>query len=176
MPNTGPTPPLIDLLPEPPGALVGSARAPASSSSPSILIVDDDDELRDALADLLGGLYQLTFARDGAEAMAALCRKEFDLSILDLSLPVVGGFGLAKAIQSSSGLPPSAVMMLSGHAAPELKVRALALGAADYVTKPFDPDDLMTRVARILAAASSNAPRSRRGRGPGEGASTRRID
>lgn len=172
MPNTGPTPPPIDLLPEPPGTLGGPARSPASPSSPSILIVDDDDDLREALGELLGGLYRLTFARDGAEAMAALCKEEFDLSILDLGLPVVDGFGLAKAIQSS---PPSAVMVLSGQAAPELKVRALDLGVADFVTKPFDPDDLMTRVARILAAASSE-PRSRRGRGPGEDTSTRRID
>jgi two-component system cell cycle response regulator len=137
MPNTSPT--------------------PAPPSSPSILLVDDDAEIREALGELLGGRYRLTFARDGAEAMAALCLQEFDLSILDLSLPIVDGFGLVKAIQGNGELSRSAVMVLSGHTAPELKVRALALGAADYMTKPFDADELMARVARILATATREA-------------------
>ncbi len=131
---------------------------PNSNPTPlSILIVDDDAEIRDALRDLLGGLYRLTFARDGAEAMAALCLEEFDLSILDLSLPVLDGFALVKAIEGTGELPRPAVMLLSGHSAPELKVRALALGAVDYMTKPFDPDEFLARVARILAAVTREA-------------------
>jgi two-component system cell cycle response regulator len=155
MRNTSPTAPFTDALPEPPVALPGAVRA--SPFAPWLLVVDDDDEIREALGDLLGGHYRLTFARDGAEAMAALCLREFDLSILDLSLPVVDGFGLVKAIQGSVNRPPSAVMLLSGHTAPELKVRALALGAMDYMTKPFDPDELMARVARILATVTREA-------------------
>jgi two-component system NtrC family sensor kinase len=127
------------------------------SASPSILIVDDDDDIRDALGDLLRGPYRLTFARDGAEAMAALSRQSFDLSILDLNLPVVDGFQLVKAIQGTGARPLSAIMLLSGHSEPEVKVRALALGAADYMTKPFDVDELMARVAHILATVSREA-------------------
>src|SRR5260221_453206 len=136
--------------------LPDSRPTPAPSSSPSILIVDDDAEILEALGDLLSARYRLTFARDGAAAMAALCAQEFDLCILDLSLPFVDGFALVKAIEGSGELP-SAVMLLSGHAAPALKVRALKLGAADYMTKPFDPDDLLARVARLLPPSTREA-------------------
>jgi two-component system cell cycle response regulator len=145
MPNTTPASPVIAVRPGLP------------SPSPSILVVDDDDDVREALGDLLSGQYQVTFARDGGEAMAALCLRDFNLSILDLSLPGVDGFGLVEAIQTSGDRPPSAVMLLSGHAAAELKVRALALGALDYMTKPFDPDELLARVARILVTVGREA-------------------
>src|SRR5258706_124759 len=75
-------------------------------------------------------------------------------SILDLSWPIVDGIGLVKAMQGKDDLSRSAVMVLSGHTAPELKVRALALGAVDYMTKPFDAEELMARVARILATVA----------------------
>jgi len=128
-----------------------------ASSSPAILIADDDDELLDALRDLLSSRYRLTFARDGGEAMVALRSWAFDLAIVDLCLPIVDGFGLAKAIRGSGDLQLAAVMFLSARSEPEYKVRALALGAADYVTKPFDADELLARIAHILAAATREA-------------------
>src|SRR4051794_31711576 len=93
--------------------------APAPPSSRSILIVDDDAEILDSLEELLGAHYRLTLAPDGAAAMKALCGNEFDLCILDLSLPFVDGFALVKAIESSADVP-AAVMLLSGHTAPAL--------------------------------------------------------
>jgi DNA-binding response OmpR family regulator len=106
------------------------------------------------LGDLLSARYPLTLARDGAEAMAALSLQAFYLSIIDLGLPIVDGFRLVQALQVSDGVTSSAVMLLSAHGAPELKVRALELGAVDYMTRPFDPDELMARVARILASVA----------------------
>ena len=89
--------------------------------------------------------------------MVAIRSWRFDLAIFDLGLPVVDGFGLAKAIRGSDEHQSTAVMFLSGQSEPQLKVHALALGAADYVTKPFDPDELVARVARILAAVTREA-------------------
>jgi diguanylate cyclase (GGDEF)-like protein len=145
-----------------PSTDVSPASAAAPTYQPSILLVDDDDDILAALGELLGGRYRLTFARNGEEAVAALGVQTFDLSILDLSLPVVDGFALVGAIQRSrelaaAAMPSAAIMLLSAHAAPDLKVRALALGAVDYMTKPFDSDELLARVARILAGVAREA-------------------
>ena len=127
----------------------------------AILLADDDDDLLDALGELLSPQYSLTFARDGRQAMAAIRLRPFDLAIIDLGLPVVDGFKLVKGIQGA-GLhadqsQSSAVMFLSGQSAPQLKAKALSLGAVDYMTKPFDPDEMVARVARILATVTREA-------------------
>ena len=124
---------------------------------PAILIADDDDLILESLGDLLSDRYRLTFARDGGEAMLALCVWPFDLAIIDLRLPVVDGFKLVKAIRGSGEFQSSAVMLLSGLSDPQFKVHGLALGAADYMTKPFDADELMARIARILTTVTREA-------------------
>ena len=127
----------------------------------AILVADDDNEFLSALGDLLSGRYSLTFARDGREAMAAVRLRPFELAIIDLGLPVIDGFKLVKGIQGAGlhadKLQSSAVMFLSGQSAPQLKAKALSLGAVDYMTKPFDPDELVARVARILATVTREA-------------------
>jgi len=129
----------------------------AAPTPPAILIADDDDGILESLGDLLSDRYRLMFARDGGEAMVALCLWPFDLAIIDLGLPVIDGFKLVKAIRGSGEFQSSAVMLVSGRSDPEFKVRGLALGAADYVTKPFDADELMARIARTLAAVTREA-------------------
>jgi two-component system cell cycle response regulator len=127
----------------------------------AILVADDDDELLGAMGDLLSQRYSLTFARDGRQAMAAIRLRPFDLAIIDLGLPVLDGFKLVKGIQGvglhADQLQSSAVMFLSGQSAPQLKAKALSLGAVDYMTKPFDPDEMVARVARILATVTREA-------------------
>jgi two-component system, cell cycle response regulator len=160
MRHTSPNDPLP--VPVAPSTEVSVLPAVIPGYKPSILLVDDDDDILAALGDLLGERYRLTFARNGAEAVTALGLETFDLSILDLGLPVVDGFALVGAIQRSrelatAAVPSAAIMLLSAHAAPDLKVRALALGAVDYMTKPFDSDELLARVARILAGVAREA-------------------
>jgi diguanylate cyclase (GGDEF)-like protein len=146
---------------EPPTSVEPQTAPPPSGSGapdwPAILIADDDDEVLQALGELLSGRYRVTLARDGGEAMSAIRLWRFDLAIFDLGLPVIDGFGLVEAIRGSDEHQSTAVMFLSGRSEPQLKVHALALGAADYVTKPFDPDELVARVARILAAVTREA-------------------
>jgi len=126
----------------------------ATPTPPAILIADDDDGILESLGDLLSERYRLTFARHGGEAMVALCLWTFDLAIIDLRLPVIDGFKLVKAIRGSGEFQSSAVMLMSARSDPELKVHGLALGAADYVTKPFDCDELVARIARILTTVT----------------------
>src|SRR4029079_9313979 len=126
----------------------------ATPTPPAILIADDDDGILESLGDLLSERYRLTFARHGGEAMVALCLWTFDLAIIDLRLPVIDGFKLVKAIRGSGEFQSSAVMLMSARSDPELKVHGLALGAADYVTKPFDCAEVVSRIARILTTVT----------------------
>jgi diguanylate cyclase (GGDEF)-like protein len=143
-------------LPDDP-ALVSGVFPTESLTSPRILIAEDDDEIRGVLGELLASHYRLTFAKDGGEALAALRSQPFHLAIVDLHLPVLDGFEVAQAIHASNDRGAQAFMFLSAQANPQTKVRALALGAADYVTKPFDPDELMARIARIVATVTREA-------------------
>ena len=146
---------------EPPASFDQEAALQAEGAGgrgpPAILIADDDDLILESLGDLLSDRYRITFARDGREAMLALCLWPFDLAIIDLRLPVVDGFKLVKAIRGSGELQSSAVMLLSGLSDPRFKVHGLALGAADYVTKPFDADELMARIVRTLTTVTREA-------------------
>jgi diguanylate cyclase (GGDEF)-like protein len=139
-----------------PGTLSGVFPT-SSLAAPPILIADDDEEILHFLGELLGGRYKVTFARDGGEALAAMRSQPFYLAIVDLQLPVLDGFAVAEAIRASSERQPPAFMFLSAQASPQTKVRALSLGAADYVTKPFDPDELVARIARIVASEMREA-------------------
>src|SRR5262249_9123539 len=143
---------LVDQLELPtavdPGLLSGIFPT-ASLAAPPVLVADDDEEILQILGELLGERYRLTFARDGGEALAAMRSQPFHLAIVDLHLPVLDGFALAEAIHQSAEQEAPAFMFLSAQSSPQTKVRALSLGAADYVTKPFDPDELVARVARI---------------------------
>ena len=75
----------------------------------------------------------------------------FDLAIVDIQLPVVDGFQIVKRSHAGGNQGSPAFLFLSGQSDPHTKAQALALGAADYMTKPFDPDELLARMARILA-------------------------
>jgi two-component system, cell cycle response regulator len=141
----------------PSNAMVAPEVGPEALNAPLILVADDDAEIRELLREVLAGRYNVTFANDGGEALTALQSQRFQLAIVDLHLPVLDGFAVAEAIRASRSEEPPAFMFLSAQANPETKVRALSLGAADYVTKPFDPDELMARIARIVATVRREA-------------------
>ncbi len=123
---------------------------------PSILLAEDDEDVAAALLELLSSHYQVTLARDGAEAIAALRLQAFDLAILDVGLPILDGFHLVRALKSEKRQLPT-FMFLSGRSDPRTKIAALALGAVDYVTKPFEPGELLARIAGILATGTREA-------------------
>jgi diguanylate cyclase (GGDEF)-like protein len=126
-------------------------------SRPRILLADDDPEITALLGDLLANRYELTYASDGKEALEAFGREAFHLAIIDLHLPRLDGFELVDALRAAALPWTPAFMFLSAEADPQTKVHALALGAADYVTKPFDPDELAARVARVIAMVGREA-------------------
>jgi DNA-binding response OmpR family regulator len=100
-----------------------------------VLVVDDEDDLRDVVCTLLqrAGL-RTTSARDGQQALKALYDERPDLVVLDAAMPVLDGWQTLERIRHLSDVP---VMMLTARDGELEKVRGLKAGADDYVTKPF---------------------------------------
>ncbi len=113
-----------------------------------ILVVDDEK----TIADLVGIYLQnegfgVTIAYTGAEAAKAIFEQEFDLAVLDIMLPDIDRFELLRTIRSERTYP---VIMLTARDAQKDKIEGLALGADDYVVKPFRPLELVARVKAQL--------------------------
>jgi len=110
-----------------------------------ILIVEDDNSINSMLNDLLSiNGYQTIQAYSGTEAIMHFeMQTEIDLVLLDLMIPGQNGKGVLKAIREKSNLPVIALTALGDK---ENKIRTLQLGANDYITKPFDNDELLVRI------------------------------
>ena len=132
----------------------GSAEGPLV---PAVLLVDDDEDILSALSELLSSRYSVTLARDGAEALKALRGGVFDLAVIDLGLPIVDGLSVVRTVRERDNRQSPAFLVLSAETDPQVKAQALALGAVDYMTKPFDPDELLARIARILTTVTREA-------------------
>lgn len=115
-----------------------------------ILIADDDPLLRALLMHRLSiDGHQVTTAEDGREALEAIAEQKPDLIVLDALMPVMDGFEVLRRLQASR-LSDAPVIMLTALKREQDIVGALQLGAADYLVKPFIPDELSHRVRRLL--------------------------
>jgi DNA-binding NtrC family response regulator len=116
---------------------------------PKILIVDDDRAFRLSTAALLrADGYEVDSVADGAAAAEALRATRHDLVVLDLRMPGVDGLGVVEALRLWGERVP--ILMISGFGTVESAVKALHLGADDFLTKPVEPDVLSARVADLL--------------------------
>jgi DNA-binding response OmpR family regulator len=119
--------------------------------SPSVLVVDDDPDVRALVSTLLGRAgYLVTEAPDGRAALKALYSQRPDLVVLDVNMPDLDGWATLERIRDLSDVP---VVMLSARGEELEKVRALRAGADDYVTKPFGRQELLARVESVLRRA-----------------------
>jgi two-component system OmpR family response regulator len=115
---------------------------------PHILVVDDDREIRELLAKFLERQrLRVTSARDGKEARRAFVNGHFQLVVLDLMLPGEGGLELARWFRAETKVP---IIMLTAMAEETDRIIGLELGADDYVTKPFNPRELLARIRAVL--------------------------
>lgn len=116
-----------------------------------ILVVDDDPEIRQLLSAYLGQSgYRVSTARDGQSMWALLGQDTIDLIILDLMMPADDGLDLCRQLQSRY---PAPVIMLTARNAAVDRIVGLEIGADDYVTKPFDPRELLARTKAVLRRA-----------------------
>ncbi|MFD0986691.1 response regulator [Methyloligella solikamskensis] len=127
------------------------AKAPTKcpeDNAAHILVVDDDSRIRDLLARyLVENGYRVTTAVDAESARATLRGLSFDLLILDVMMPQESGLDLARDLKSGSHVP---ILMLTARAEVEDRIEGLETGADDYLTKPFEPRELLLRVGNIL--------------------------
>lgn len=130
-------------------------------SSPSVLVVDDEKALRDFVRrNLEVRGYQVHTAANGLEALAIFNTTNLDLVILDLMMPQMDGLETIRRIRSNSLIP---IIILSALGEETDKVRALNLGADDYLTKPFGLQELLARVQAVLRRASWGETPTRQG-------------
>src|SRR5215831_9915843 len=120
---------------------------------PRVLLVEDDREMAAMLTSLLDedGI-ELAVAGTVEAAWDKISRETFELVLLDLGLPGKDGFELLRRIKGSAGTPQPPVIIVTAWNGSEDKVKGFDLGAADYLTKPFDSAELRARVQSVLRA------------------------
>lgn len=119
-----------------------------------ILIVEDEEEYRALMESVLGEAgYEVSAAANGQDGIALYAERAPDLVLLDVMLPDMIGFDIAAAMRKA-GRPKTPILFCSVRSAASSLAQGLRAGSADYVLKPFDPDDLLARVRAALRAAS----------------------
>lgn len=109
-----------------------------------ILIIEDDLSIAELQKDYLElNDFEVTICKDGVEGLKALNEGKFDLLILDLMLPKIDGYSILKSIAAEKDIP---VLLVSAKKEEIDKIKGLTLGADDYITKPFNPGELVARV------------------------------
>jgi two-component system, OmpR family, phosphate regulon response regulator OmpR len=130
-----------------------------SDLEPHLLVVDDDTRLRELLRRYLSeNGFRVTTAADAGEARRQLAGFAFDLVVLDVMLPGESGLDLTRDLHRQRRLP---VLLLTAMAEPEDRVNGLELGADDYLSKPFEPRELVLRIRNLLMRRPSLDPSRR---------------
>jgi len=125
-------------------------------SGPRILVVDDEPAIRRTLhTNLRARGYEVTAVETGEEALRHVAEDSPDLVLLDLMLPGMSGLDVTRELRAESAVP---ILVLSARGEERAKVRALDLGADDYVTKPFGMDELLARMRAILRRPPTSTP------------------
>jgi DNA-binding response OmpR family regulator len=115
----------------------------------TVLIVDDEPDVLLLLrVNLEAAGYQTVLAADGETALGRIDDAAPDVVLLDIMMPVMDGWGVLRALSERDNAPR--VVVVSAKSSDRDIVRALTSGALDYITKPFDPDDLVDVVARTI--------------------------
>lgn len=118
--------------------------------TPTILLVDDNEEIIEFLADELGGQYTVLKATDGDEAFSILGKEAVHLVISDVMMPVLDGFELCRLIKTNFEFSHIPVILLTAKNTLQSKIDGLKLGADAYIEKPFSPEHLQVQIANLL--------------------------
>ncbi|GGF66413.1 DNA-binding response regulator [Terasakiella brassicae] len=126
------------------------------NEQPHILVVDDDERLRRLLKKFLSeNGFNVSIAQDAQDARNKLGLLEFDLIVLDLMMPGESGLDFARDFRSSNDTP---ILMLTAMSEGEDRIFGLECGAEDYLTKPFEPRELVLRINNILKRVVRSTP------------------
>ena len=153
---------LTRAIPRPDGNFVTEKLSPAlaveaaagavahQDGRPVVLVVDDNKELRELLEEILSPRYEVVLAGDGEMALSLARELQPDLVLADVMMPRMDGIELTEELAHDPELSATPVLLLTAKAATDDKVRGLRSGAEDYITKPFDVDELSARVDSVL--------------------------
>jgi DNA-binding response OmpR family regulator len=122
---------------------------PSEKTTPlSLLLVDDDGELCSMMQEFFAQAgFRLECAYNGRDGLARVLNGNYDLVLLDVMLPIVGGFTVLQQLRRRKEVP---VIMLTARIHREDRIAGLNSGADDYLPKPFDPDELLARIRAVL--------------------------
>ena len=121
---------------------------PIADNAFHILIVDDDQRLRELIGEfLLENGFRVTRAEHAEAACNAMSGLQFDLIVLDVMMPGENGFEFAKRVRATSDIP---ILMLTARSEPDNRIQGLEIGVDDYLGKPFEPRELLLRINNIL--------------------------
>jgi len=143
---------MAEWLPENPSAVAAAVRSESRSqdSEIRILIADDNSDMREYIARLLGARWSVETVSDGLAALDAIRKRPPTLVVTDVMMPRMDGFELLREIRKDPATRRIPVVMLSARAGEESRVEGLEAGADDYVVKPFTARELVARVAARL--------------------------
>lgn len=137
--------------------------APAAATGERVLVVDDEADIVALVAyHLVKAGYRVSTASSGPDALAAARQERPALLVLDLMLPGASGYEVLEQLRAQPATRDVAVLMLTARRDEQDRIKGLSLGADDYLTKPFSPQELVLRVGAILRRVSAS------GAGPGD--------
>jgi two-component system, chemotaxis family, chemotaxis protein CheY len=122
-----------------------------------VLVVDDSKVMRDMIVACLRAHGDLTFthAASGLEAIEKLSLKPFQLLVLDLNMPDIGGIEVVEFVRSQDSLKKLPIIVVTTRGDEESRQRALTTGASRFMTKPFTPEGLLNEVQSLIGTARS---------------------
>jgi len=121
------------------------------------LVIDDEQVVLDSVSKILTDEdYKVDVSLSGREGLNQAIQKEYDIVLTDIRMPDIGGMRVLRDIKRAK--PALPVVMITGYASVRSSVQAMKLGAADYIEKPFTPDQLIRAVASALDIAATKPP------------------
>jgi two-component system cell cycle response regulator DivK len=120
--------------------------------SKCILVVEDQEDNRQILRDLLGNAgYELTEAENGEDAITAVAKKRPDLILMEIQLPIMDGYEATRRIRSNPDMNSVPIIAVTSYALAGDEEKALEAGCDGYISKPYSPRELLTKVRTYLA-------------------------
>ncbi|EFL50050.1 multi-sensor hybrid histidine kinase [Solidesulfovibrio fructosivorans JJ]] len=157
-PDDGRPEPSPPIPAAPADAITASARpSEERAGMPLVLVIEDNADMRDYLLDILGGRYRTLAAVNGREGLAAAKARHPDLIVSDVMMPVLSGTEMVRELRRDPALDKVPVVMLTAKADDTLRRRLIAERVQDYLVKPFDAEELLARIGRLLADTGRHA-------------------
>ncbi len=138
-----------------PQRAVEMSGEPTPTNRPTLLIVEDEADMREYILSIFDGEYNVLQATNGEEGLAMLHRESVDIVVSDVVMPKMNGVEMTRAVKSSEELKHTPVILLTALKGEHARYQGLETGADDYLNKPFDERELLLKVRNILTTKRS---------------------